>query len=344
MHIKNLIMALQLGVLAIVLSACADASDSSSQSKHKSLSEVKALPGSAPEPKQLKVPDKIEEVSGKVIAQVIPSQQKFKKGLYWKIERPGYKPSYLFGTMHSPHPDVIALTKVIKKEFDRSAILCTEIKTGLSMMKEMAKLRHLITYPRGESLQKTLGKDLFDKISKQAKTLGMGVTALDRMRPWVVTVTLGQPKSTGALALDLQLALNASKQGKILCGLEKVHEQLAALAGASKENSIRDLRLTSMNFEKVRAMVDTLRTMYLSGDLLAMSNMIKNSVVPVPKVDLEKMIFRLVIRRNIIMVNRMQPYLKKGNVFFAVGALHLPGKGGLLRLLESQGYRLTRLH
>ncbi len=327
-----------------MLSACTAQSDPTSQAVNKSSSGVKALPGSASEPRKIKVPDKIEEISGEVIALVMPTKQKYKKGIYWKIERPGYKPSFLLGTMHSPHPEVIALTKVIKKEFDRATVLCTEIKTGLSMMKEMAELRHLILYPRGESLQQTLGKDLFSQIAKQAKTLGVGVAALNRMRPWVVTVTLSKPKSTGALALDLQLALNAAKQGKVLCGLEKVKEQLTALTGAPKEHYIRDLRLTSKNFKKVRAMINKIRGMYLSGDLSAMSNMVENSPAPLPKVDLEKMIFQLVIRRNIIMLNRMQAYLKQGNVFFAVGALHLTGKGGLLRLLESQGYHLTRLY
>jgi uncharacterized protein YbaP (TraB family) len=34
----------------------------------------------------------------------------------------------------------------------------------------------------------------------------------------------------------------------------------------------------------------------------------------------------------------MQPHLKGGKAFVAVGALHLPGEKGLLNLLEQQGY------
>jgi uncharacterized protein YbaP (TraB family) len=47
---------------------------------------------------------------------------------------------------------------------------------------------------------------------------------------------------------------------------------------------------------------------------------------------------RLIVDRNHRMADRMEPYLKQGGAFVAVGALHLPGEQGLLRLLEQQGY------
>jgi hypothetical protein len=44
------------------------------------------------------------------------------------------------------------------------------------------------------------------------------------------------------------------------------------------------------------------------------------------------------------MVERLRPRLAEGGAFVAVGALHLPGEEGILRLLERQGYRVTRLY
>jgi uncharacterized protein YbaP (TraB family) len=37
------------------------------------------------------------------------------------------------------------------------------------------------------------------------------------------------------------------------------------------------------------------------------------------------------------------PLLQRGAAFIAVGAAHLPGENGLLRLLELEGYRIERL-
>jgi uncharacterized protein YbaP (TraB family) len=47
---------------------------------------------------------------------------------------------------------------------------------------------------------------------------------------------------------------------------------------------------------------------------------------------------RLIVDRNHRMAERMEPYLRQGGAFVAVGALHLPGDQGLIRLLEQRGY------
>jgi uncharacterized protein YbaP (TraB family) len=43
------------------------------------------------------------------------------------------------------------------------------------------------------------------------------------------------------------------------------------------------------------------------------------------------------------MADRAVPLLEKGNVFIAIGALHLPGEEGVVELLRAKGYRLTAL-
>lgn len=40
----------------------------------------------------------------------------------------------------------------------------------------------------------------------------------------------------------------------------------------------------------------------------------------------------------------MLSYIEQRSAFMAVGALHLPGEQGVLRLLEREGYVVTRLH
>lgn len=335
-------MRLKFSVLLLVIvvafmSGCSKTEDKPKVTKQ----EVKALPGSVPEPSPIDIPGKISEIKGSVIDQVVPKKDKYKKGIFWRVERPGYKPSFLLGTMHSPHPDVLALTKVISKQFARTTTLCTEIKMDFGAMGQMQKA---LLYPEGQSLRKTIGDEMFNEVVKRVKHLGLDAKSVNRIKPWAVNMQLGMPKSNGKLALDMQLALNAGEQSKELCGLEKIKEQIDVLSGLTETDQVRALKITLKHYDKVQEMSTKLRKMYLSRNLAAMSDMVENSPVPVPKADMEKMIFSFVIRRNIIMANRMQPYLKKGNVFFAVGALHLPGKGGLLRLLESQGYKLTRLY
>ena len=52
----------------------------------------------------------------------------------------------------------------------------------------------------------------------------------------------------------------------------------------------------------------------------------------------------VVVNRNRRMLERIQPRLREGNAFIAVGALHLPGKDGLLTLLRNKGYRVSPVY
>ena len=53
---------------------------------------------------------------------------------------------------------------------------------------------------------------------------------------------------------------------------------------------------------------------------------------------------RLLFDRNVRMFERMQPQLRAGNAFVAVGALHLYGEKGILSLLQRDGYRVSRVY
>jgi hypothetical protein len=51
----------------------------------------------------------------------------------------------------------------------------------------------------------------------------------------------------------------------------------------------------------------------------------------------------ILYRRNRLFVTRLSRHLADGNALIAVGAAHIPGRDGVLDLLEAQGYRITRL-
>ena len=52
---------------------------------------------------------------------------------------------------------------------------------------------------------------------------------------------------------------------------------------------------------------------------------------------------RLITLRNHRMRDRALSLLRRGGGFIAVGAVHLPGKEGLLSLFETEGYHVDAL-
>jgi uncharacterized protein YbaP (TraB family) len=53
---------------------------------------------------------------------------------------------------------------------------------------------------------------------------------------------------------------------------------------------------------------------------------------------------RVVTDRSVVMAHRLFVPLRRGRSFVAVGALHLYGRKGLLRLLQEQGYTVKRVY
>ena len=50
---------------------------------------------------------------------------------------------------------------------------------------------------------------------------------------------------------------------------------------------------------------------------------------------------RMADDRNADWITKLPKMLKESSCFIAVGALHLPGQNGLLKLLEKEGYKLS---
>jgi uncharacterized protein len=56
----------------------------------------------------------------------------------------------------------------------------------------------------------------------------------------------------------------------------------------------------------------------------------------------DEFVHLLLTGRNATMAERAAPLLEKGGAFIAVGALHLPGKDGLIERFRALGYAVAR--
>jgi uncharacterized protein YbaP (TraB family) len=86
--------------------------------------------------------------------------------------------------------------------------------------------------------------------------------------------------------------------------------------------------------------------LYLSGDIGMTMPMLK-TVTPEEEgenSDYAAFEQRVILDRNKVMAERAAPILDSGNVFMAVGALHLPGKDGVIELLRQQGFTVTAVN
>ena len=262
-------------------------------------------------------------------------------GLLWEVSKPGFEAAYLFGTIHSEDPEVLQLATPVQQAFDDADSVVLEVMMDLEAMIYTSSAMLMVD---GRVLSEIIGQSLFEKTARAVSARGIPEVMLERMKPWAVATTLSMPLPETGMVLDLKLFQSAEQAGKQLHGLETIREQLDVFETMPEGDQVVLLKDAVDNLEVIDDMNAALLSAWKRRDLAAMmaiSDAAMQSGDQRIARDFEQ---RLIIDRNRLMAERIEPHLERGGAFIAVGALHLPGDDALLNLLERRGYTLMLIY
>lgn len=272
------------------------------------------------------------------------------KGIFWKIEKPGLPTSYLLGTMHVTDPRVLKMPAGASEALAGAKTIVIESDEVLDDQKAMAGILarpELTMVTDGNTIEQLLKPDDLATLEAGLKKRGVPLAAVSRMQPWMLMSLVSLPaceiaRKGNTAFLDKRIALDAAAQGKTVKGLETLAEQLSAMASIPTEMHLKSLVETIKLGSKMDDVFETMTQLYLTGEIGFTMPFLKQ-VAPdggdnAGYAEFEELI---VTKRNHLMAERAAPILNEGNVFMAVGALHLPGKDGLVELLRKQGFTVT---
>ncbi|MGB0747456.1 MAG: TraB/GumN family protein [Magnetospiraceae bacterium] len=265
---------------------------------------------------------------------VLPAQAE-DKGLLYALSKDGAAMGHIFGTMHSGDPRVATLKPAAEAAFDKADTLVVELVIDMAAQLEVTR-RMLMT--DGRRLNKMLSPEMFETVTDKAAQKGLPPQMVMLLKPWAAAVVIGTPNEDPNKVLDLALQARAKAAGKKIVPLETAGEQLEAFDTFSEADQVAILVDTVENLDDIPQTLADMIDAYAAGDLdrlVAITEKSKASLKP----ELARQFGRqLVLDRNKRMIERMLPLLGEGQVFVAIGALHLPGEGGLLELLRQNGY------
>ena len=257
--------------------------------------------------------------------------------------------------MHVTDPRVLEMPAAASPAFEKAATVIVESDEILDDKKIAASLLgkpELTMFLDGKSITDILPPDNVARLEKGLKERGIPLNAVSRMKPWMLSSFVALPacefarKATGLSFLDKKLAEDAVANGKRLVGLETMVEQLTAMSELPMEFHLQALIETLELGDRMDDVMTTMTDLYVAGDIGMTMPMLK-SLDPKKAADNDKGYAafeqRIITDRNHVMADRSTNELAKGNVFMAVGALHLPGEGGLVELLRAKGFTLTRV-
>ena len=258
--------------------------------------------------------------------------------LLWEIKGPGVKHgSYLFGTMHLIEKEYFLFPKSLEKRVQKADVLVMELPGMPSQFDAMNLLKlkqgsffDFFTTEQSDSILVWAKEAL--KLSEEAFRKTMSP-----MKPFVAIQLATQMQFMGKTAsYELKFEEIATESKVEIKGLETLEEQLSFFDNLTKEQQaemvmegIREMQ-KSIEFSKkvqqvyARQNVDSLYIMLHENGGIVTS---------------EEKLF--IDDRNKKWVPQMRESLATKRTFIAVGAGHLGGPNGLIRLLEKEGYTLS---
>ncbi|WP_062015387.1 TraB/GumN family protein [Aureimonas sp. AU4] len=277
------------------------------------------------------------------------------EGRFYRIERPGLAPSFLLGTMHLSDPRLLQLPPAADRALAGASALVietTDILDPAATGQALLLRPDLTTLPAGRKLADLLPPRELDRVRLALSARAMPPASVETLQPWFLATALvltpceAERLRDGAKVLDVDLAARAKAAGKPVEGLETAAEQMAALASLPLEAQATNLVATVETLDRLPAVLETMTDLYLQGRIALIGPVIEAmapngtdeaSALQVTQAFEE----RVITARNRLMSERLQPLLEKGGRFVAVGALHLPGREGVVESLRRAGWQVT---
>ncbi len=272
----------------------------------------------------------------------------------WRVDSPGLSgaSSYLFGTIHSAHPELNRLPPVVVNSFQQADAFYGELDMSPTAMLVAAQQ---FVSSDGSSLLKTLSPERQKRINKVLARIhpNLSLTPMAQMKLWALTATLplleDQVKHGGQMAMDVRLFQQAQQNGKQVGGLETIGEQANVFESFNEPDNLEMLDATLDYIESAqrqnKPIMEETYQAYRSGNTATFDDLLKEQMA-LPETLRDDLMTRLLADRNKRMAERIHQLITQqpGTSFFiAVGAAHYSSRDGIQKLLQQQGYRVTRV-
>lgn len=266
--------------------------------------------------------------------------------LLWKVTGNGLKhPSYLFGTHHLISIQFLDSVPGLFKAFTACDVMVGEMV--INNIDATAKIQQAAIMPNQVKINDLLNDDEYKLVDTELKSvLKFGLKDVSILNPSLVQILYEMEiykKLTGfkdESQSDSYFQMVAAEKGKKVMGLETVDQQIAVLFNNSNlELQANRLVETVEKKDSILYEMIQLNKLYRSGKLEELIAVSKKKGAITDMTDEEYA--RLVDNRNADWITKLPGLFKESSCFVAVGAMHLGGKNGLIKLLKKEGYKVT---
>ena len=265
------------------------------------------------------------------------------QGLMWKASSP-HSTIYLLGSIHLASPDMYPLPRHIEEAFRRSSVLVVEVDLNKI---DQSKLQPLLMskgmYPFNDSLWNHVSPETKTLVTRFCSENGLPSEAFARVKPWLAIVMASTlPMQTSGMTAELGIDkhfLNLARNTMRVEQLETAEMQLRLMADIPESKQEQYLAATLNSAALSQQLIMEFKSAWMSGDAQKLDSLISGAWDGAAGLQ-EKMF----ASRNPHMADAAEQCLKnKQRCFIVVGAGHLVGDQGVVRLLQDRGFKVEQM-
>jgi len=262
--------------------------------------------------------------------------QELEKSLLWKISGNGLKhDSYLFGTIHITCDATLDDNTLSALENTKQLYL--ELDMDEKSM-QMQMMQHMMMKD-GAKLSTLLNSEDFKTVDEfLKKNLNMSAKLFDSFKPFMITTML-YPKMIDCPFQSVESVLMkvTEEQNEEVFGLETIEDQMKVFDNISYEIQAEELvKMAKGDLEKDKDEMNKMMKIYQNRDIEGMLKMMDDSDNKITSDNQDV----LLNNRNKNWIPIMIKTMKNKATFFGVGAGHLAGEEGVIKLLRKQGFKV----
>ena len=250
--------------------------------------------------------------------------------LLWEVSGNGLKHnSYLTGTLHIMCEKDFGILPKVEKAIKSSGQLYLEI--NFNDPKEMQAMQSMVLTET--LLTETLSAEQQDKLSHALKdTMGLSIQQVNQysMTALLSMMMVKAVECPDMKFLDMELSTLAVNEGKTVKALETVEEQAQFFAKAYSNDLILEY---FQHYDSYKEMFADMVEIFKAEDLNSLMEAMQD-----PRFSNDDVRHWLLKVRNENWIVKMPKIMREDSTVFAVGAAHLGGEFGVIKLLQDAGY------
>ena len=273
--------------------------------------------------------------------------------LLYRISGNGLEsPSYIVGTYHLAPASFADSIPGMSEAIENAQQVCGELDMMDAFKPEnTARLLQSQMLPEGVTLSSLLTADQLSRLNALLlEVLGTNLedeayaAQVEKMKPVALSTTLSlasymkKAQSFNPMELlDNYFQTLALQSGKSVIGFETVDFQMGVLYGSELPEQVEDLMCLVDHFDEATELVDRITSAYFSQNFQQLESVLEEEMEGTCAATPEEEA-ALLDDRNHNWIKLMPDMMAEKPTLFVVGAGHLCGEQGVLKLLEGLGY------